>query len=64
MLFNVRNGWDVARFLAEPDREEVQAHRDNLLRLAGERGYRRGWCWHLLRLRWGAATLARFGIDV
>ncbi len=63
VLFNVRNGWDVARFLADPRREDVEAHRDNLARLAAERGYRRGWCGHMLRLRWGAATLRALGVE-
>lgn len=63
VLFNVRNAADVARFLADPVQEDVEAHRDNLLRLAAERGYRRGWAWHMLRLRWGEAALARFGVD-
>lgn len=63
VLFNVRNGWDVARFLADPRREDVEAHRDNLARLAAERGYRRGWCGHMLRLRWGGATLRALGVE-
>jgi hypothetical protein len=63
VLFNVRNGWDVAKFLADPQREDVEAHRANLLRLAAERGYRRGWAWHMLRLRWGEATLRALGVD-
>ncbi|KAL4421129.1 hypothetical protein ABPG77_001524 [Micractinium sp. CCAP 211/92] len=63
VLFNVRNGWDVARFLSDPRREDVEAHRDNLARLAAERGYRRGWCGHMLRLRWGAATLRALGVE-
>lgn len=63
VLFNVRNGWDVAKFLSEPQKEDVEQHRDNLLRLAAERGYRRGWCWHMLRLRWGEATLRGMGLE-
>ncbi len=46
-----------------PLREDVEEHRDNLLRLAAERGYRRGWCWHMLRLRWGEATLRGMGLE-
>lgn len=64
ILFNVRNGWDVAKFLSDPQKEDVEAHRDNLVRIAAERGYRRGWCWHMLRLRWGGATLAALGLEV
>ena len=64
MLFNVRNGWDVAKFLADPRQEDVQQHRDNLVRLAAERGYRRGWCWRMLRLRWGEPALRRLGVEV
>jgi hypothetical protein len=63
VLFNVRNGWDVAKFLSEPQQEDVEQHRDNLVRLAAERGYRRGWCWHMLRLRWGEATLRNMGLN-
>ncbi|PRW33168.1 hypothetical protein C2E21_7814 [Chlorella sorokiniana] len=63
VLFNVRNGWDVAKFLSEPQKEDVEQHRDNLLRLAAERGYRRGWCWHMLHLRWGEATLRSMGLN-
>lgn len=44
-------------------REDVEQHRENLMRLAAERGYRRGWCWHMLRLRWGEATLKGMGLD-
>ena len=46
-----------------PCREDVEQHRENLLRLAAERGYRRGWCWHMLRLRWGEATLRGMGLE-
>lgn len=36
--------------------------RDNLERLAIERGYRRGWCWYMLRTRWGETTLRSLGL--
>ena len=62
MLFNVRSGADVAVFLAEARRADVEAHAANLERLAAERGYRRGWCWHALCMRWGRGTLERLGV--
>lgn len=64
VLFNVRNGWDVAKFLAQPSKQDVEEHRDNLQRLAAERGYRKGWAWHMLKLRWGAQELRRLGVEL
>jgi hypothetical protein len=64
VLYNVRSGWDLALFLADPRREDVEAHRTNLERLAAERQYRRRWCWHMLRARWGEDTLKTMGIRV
>ena len=29
-LYNARGGWDLARFLADPDRDDVEAHLANL----------------------------------
>lgn len=63
VLYNVRNAADVARFLADPRREDVEDHLSNLRRLADERGYRRGWCWHMLRTRWGEGTLRGLGME-
>lgn len=63
VLYNVRNAWDVAKFLSDPAKEDVEAHRANLLRLAAEREYRAGWARHMLRRRWGAATLRAMGLD-
>lgn len=62
VLYNVRNAEDIARFLADPKKEEVESHLENLTRLAAERKYRKGWCWHMLRARWGEQTLQNFGI--
>lgn len=61
VLFNVRHGVDVARFLADPRPKDVQEHADNLERLAAERKYRKGWCWHMLRARWGEQALVGLG---
>ncbi|KAL6770480.1 hypothetical protein ACKKBF_B31405 [Auxenochlorella protothecoides x Auxenochlorella symbiontica] len=58
ILFNVRSGEDIARFLSSPSLEAVLEHGENLRRIALERGYQMGWCWQMLRLRWGGATLA------
>lgn len=62
VLFNVRNGWDVAKFLSDPQKEDVAAHRANLERLAEERGHKLGWVWHMLCTRWGADTLRGLGL--
>jgi len=62
VLYNVRSAADVARFLADPQLEDVRAHLDNLQRLAEERKYRQGWAGHMLRARWGAAALRRLGV--
>ena len=29
-MYNVRNGWDIARFLGDPVEEDVQMHLANL----------------------------------
>eukprot|EP00887_Chlorella_sp_A99_P004435 scaffold30.g4435.t1 len=63
VLYNLRSAWDVAKFLADPQLDDVLEHRANLERLAEERGYRRGWCWHMLRSRWGEAALAQLGVQ-
>ncbi|KAG7667933.1 hypothetical protein KSW81_005851 [Nannochloris sp. 'desiccata'] len=63
VLYNVRGASDVAKFLADPRKEDVEAHADNLKRLAEERGYRRGWVWYMLRSRWGERVLKSMGID-
>lgn len=62
VLYNVRNAGDVARFLADPKRDDVDAHLLNLRRLAEERRYKRGWCWHMLKSRWGEGCLREFKI--
>ena len=63
VLYNVRDASDVARFLADPRKEDVIEHAANLKRLAEERGYRKGWCWYMLRSRWGLSVLKKMGID-
>lgn len=64
LLHNARDALDLARFLALPQRADIEAHLANLRRLAAERGHRRGWCWHMLRQRWGAVALEEHGIRV
>lgn len=61
-LFNVRNAMDLAKFLSDPRKEDIESHKQNLERLAAERGYKSGWCWHLLRSRWGKRNLEKFGV--
>jgi hypothetical protein len=63
VLYNVRGAGDVAKFLADPRKEDVEAHAENLNRLAEERGYRRGWVWYMLRSRWGQGVLKSIGMD-
>ena len=64
VLYNVRDAGDVARFLSDPRKEDVEAHALNLKRLATERGYRRGWCWYMLRSRWGLGVLKQLKNDI
>lgn len=37
--YNLRNGRDLARFLADPRREDYEEHCESLSRLEAERGY-------------------------
>lgn len=62
-LFNVRDATDLARFLSDPRKEDVEKHLENLERLAIERNYKRGWCWHMLRSRWGEKNLHKMGFS-
>lgn len=64
VLHNARDALDVARFLAQPSRQDILSHLGHLRRIAADRGFRRGWCWHMLRQRWGTAALAEHGIEV
>jgi hypothetical protein len=64
VLYNVRDAGDVARFLADPRRADVEEHLANLERLSEERRYRRGWAWHMLRSRWGKPALDQFGVKL
>jgi hypothetical protein len=61
-LYNVRNASDLVKFLADPNEEDIKSHLSNLERLARERNYKRGWCWYMLKSRWGEQALAKFGI--
>jgi hypothetical protein len=63
VLYNMRNGLDIARFLADPTRKDVDLHLANLQRLARERRYHPTWCWHMLRARWGEKQLRRLGME-
>ena len=64
VMYNVRDAGDMARFLADPKKEDVEEHAENLQRLAQERGYKKGWCWRMLVSRWGKRVLKNFEIDV
>lgn len=61
--YNVRNGLDLANFLADPRREDYDEHVENLVRLETEKGYHKAWKYHALRARWGDETLSAFGAD-
>ncbi|KAK9914904.1 hypothetical protein WJX75_002108 [Coccomyxa subellipsoidea] len=63
-IYNVRNGWDIARFLADAVKEEVEGHLGNLKRLQEERQYKSGWAYYMLRSRWGEPVLREFEIRV
>ena len=63
-MYNVRDALDVARFLALPTKQDIESHLGHLRRLAAERGRRPGWCWHMLRQRWGEAALQEHGVEV
>jgi hypothetical protein len=63
LMYNVRDALDVARFLALPSKPDIEAHLGHLRRIAAERGHRPGWCWHMLRQRWGEAALREHGFD-
>ncbi|CAL8468371.1 g7911 [Coccomyxa elongata] len=63
-IYNVRNGWDIARFLADAVKEDVESHLGNLKRLQEERRYKSGWAYHVLRSRWGDPVLRNFDVRV
>lgn len=63
-LYNVRNASDLAKFLADPNKEDIESHLGNLERVAVERNYKKGWCWHMLKTRWGQKTLENFGMTM
>lgn len=63
-LYNVRNASDLAKFLADPNKEDIESHLGNLERVAVERNYKKGWCWHMLKTRWGQKTLENFGMTI
>ena len=63
ILYNVREASDIAKFLENPRIEAINMHLENLNRLAADRGYHHGWCWYMLKARWGASVLRKFGIQ-
>lgn len=62
-MYNLRNGYDLARFLARPDQQNLEQHQQNLRRIAQERHYKPGWSWFVMKDRWGEASLRYFKID-
>ena len=63
ILYNCRDALDIARFLADPREEDIRLHLENLQKLALDRGYHQGWCWYMLRARWGDAALRNLGFN-
>lgn len=61
--YNARNGLDLARFLADPQREDYDEHFESLARVEADRGYHKAWKFHMLRARWGDETMSAFGAD-
>lgn len=53
VMHNVRHGWDIAKFLAEPKFEDIAGHHSNLTLLQEDRRYQPGWVWRMLCSRWG-----------
>ncbi|KAL0039447.1 hypothetical protein WJX79_008687 [Trebouxia sp. C0005] len=43
VMHNVRHGWDIAKFLAEPKFEDIAGHHSNLKLLQEDRQYQLGW---------------------
>lgn len=60
--FNLRHARDLAHFLSDPSRADVEAHVANLKRRAAQEGWAPSFVVRCLVQRWGADTLQRFGI--
>lgn len=72
-VYNVRNGLDLVRFLADPRKQDIEAHARNLERLANggidfeqpavlsEETVSSSWVWGLLKSRWGSHGLQKHG---
>ena len=71
-VFNVRNGLDLVRFLADPRKKDIEDHARNLERLAnggvevvepapGGEETMSSWEWGLLKPRWGSHGLKKHG---
>lgn len=70
-VYNVRNGLDLVRFLADPRKQDIEAHARNLERLANggidvelpvalsEETVSSSWVWGLLKSRWGSHGLKK-----
>ncbi|KAK9829184.1 hypothetical protein WJX72_004367 [[Myrmecia] bisecta] len=63
-MYNVRNGRDLAKFLADPVKEDIASHLMNLRRLQEDRRYSPGWCLIMLQSRWGKTALEQHGITM
>ena len=72
-VYNVRNGLDLVRFLADPRKRDIEDHARNLERLANggieveqpvqlsEETVSSPWVWGLLKSRWGSHGLKKHG---
>ncbi|KAK9791812.1 hypothetical protein WJX73_006143 [Symbiochloris irregularis] len=60
--YNLRDWYDLAQFLAEPSKELLEAHRDNLRRWAEDKKYHKKWVYHAMCNRWGPDPILSHGI--
>lgn len=60
--FNLRDVYDLAAFVAEPQHSAMREHAAALQALAADRGYRPGYVARQLALRWGCDALDRCGM--
>ncbi|KAL3149720.1 hypothetical protein ABBQ38_013548 [Trebouxia sp. C0009 RCD-2024] len=60
VMHNVRNGWDIAKFLAEPSMADMAGHHANLKLIQEDRHYQARWVWRMLSSRWGEDAVAAY----
>lgn len=60
VMHNVRNGWDIAKFLAQPTMADMAGHHANLKLIQEDRHYQPRWVWRMLSSRWGGDAVAAY----